>query len=143
MPRASHSLDDLRRAAAQVAREAGYRLVVLFGSTARQEPGARDVDLGIETATSHETLDPVEAAAAFARILGRGDVDIADLRRANPVLLMAVAREGVPLYEASGVEFANFSSLAMRRYADTKKFRDAVREDLREFVRSRQPDGDQ
>ncbi|HVX39248.1 MAG TPA: nucleotidyltransferase domain-containing protein [Gemmatimonadaceae bacterium] len=137
MPATPPSIEQLQEAAAAVARAAGYRLVVLFGSTARGEPSPRDVDLGIETGDGSHVLDPVDAAARFTTALGGGRIDAVDLRRANPVLLMAVARDGIPLYEASGVEFANFWSLAMRRYADTKKFRDAVREDLREFVRSR------
>ncbi len=128
-------LDELRRTAARVARDAGYRLVVLFGSTARGEASARDVDLGIETVGSAHSLDVVDSHARFAAAAGGGNFDIVDLRRANPVLLMAVARDGIPLFEECGVEFANFASLAMRRYADTKKFRDAVREDLREFSR--------
>ena len=57
-----------------------------------------------------------------------------DLRRADPVLQMCVAREGVPLYEGSPAAFADFASLAMRRYADTSKFREAVREELRAYA---------
>lgn len=36
---------------------------------------------------------------------------------------MLVARDGVPLYEADPAAFARFASLALRRYADTRKFR--------------------
>ena len=109
----------------------GIRLVVLFGSGARQEPAPADIDLGV---FGRGAIDVLETTNQFMRALGTSAVDIVDLRRANPVLLMAVAREGLPLFDATGTEFGEFSSLAMRRYADTKKFRDAVREDLRAYA---------
>ena len=127
------SIEQLRDVASAVARDADYRLVVLYGSGARGERNPGDLDIGIESASAE--LDAIDAAVRFARALETDAVDIADLRRANPVLLMSVARDGIPLYEATGSEFAAFSSLAMRRYADTKKFRDAVRDDLREYAR--------
>jgi hypothetical protein len=109
---------------------------VLFGSSARGEPGAADLDLGVLGPAS---LDVIDASVRFMHVLHTGVVDVVDLRHANPVLLMSVARDGIPLFDASGTQFAEFSSLAMRRYADTKKFRDAVRDDLREYA-GRQPD---
>jgi predicted nucleotidyltransferase len=128
----------LRDVAGTIATERGYRLVVLFGSTARREPTSRDIDLGIIGPAETE-LDVLEATTAFIRSLGTSAVDIVDLRRANPVLLMTVARDGVPLFDATGSAFSEFSSLAMRRYADTKKFRDLVRDDLREYARRPDP----
>ena len=127
------SLDELRDVAHRVAVVAGYRLVVLFGSLGRGERAAGDIDLGVLPRVGHGSLDLLDATNRFAASLSRSDIDVVDLRRANPVLLMAVARDGIPLFEATPSEFDEFSSLAMRRYADTKKFRDAIREDLREY----------
>lgn len=132
------NLDTLRAAARSIASAAGYRLVVLFGSTARREPSPRDIDIAVLGATSPDVLDVIDATNRFIQALHTNDVDVVDLRRANPVLLMAVARDGIPLFDATGTEFNEFASLAMRRYADTKKFRDAVREDLRRAAASRQ-----
>lgn len=128
------TVDALRGVAATIARDHGYRLVVLFGSMARREPAPRDVDLGIVGRPGAD-LDVLGAATRFIELLGTSAIDVVDLRRANPVLLMTVARDGVPLFDATGSEFHEFSSLAMRRYADTKKFRDLVRDDLREYGR--------
>lgn len=44
--------------------------------------------------------------------------------RASPLLLALVARDGVPLYEARHGAFAGFYSLAIRRFADTRRFRE-------------------
>jgi hypothetical protein len=59
---------------------------------------------------------------------------VTDLGRADPILLALVAREGVPLFEKDPGEFARFASLAARRFADTKKFRDAQADALREIT---------
>lgn len=129
------AFDTLRAGIRAVAESTELRLVVLFGSMARGDARARDVDLGLLGA---EPLDLVDMSNRFMVALHRNDVDLVDLRRANPVVLMAVARDGVPLFEATGSEFYEFASLAMRRYNDTKKFRDAVREDLHDFIARRE-----
>jgi predicted nucleotidyltransferase len=134
MPPSTPTLDALRGAARDVANAADYRLVVLFGSAARGDAAPSDVDVAV---LARDVVDVIDCAARFSALLPGVRVDIVDLRRANPVLLMAVAREGISLFDASGSDFAEFSSLAMRRYADTKKYRDAVRDDLREFARER------
>lgn len=122
-------LELLAAVAPQVAREAGYRLVVLFGSAARGEPGPDDLDLGV---LASGLLDPIEATNRFVAALHTDRVDVADLRRADPVLGAVVARDGVVLFEESRGEFARFASLASRRYADTRKFRELEHQDFLE-----------
>jgi len=118
----------LRRAAKEVHRRFGAQLVVLFGSAARREKTAQDLDLGI---LGSEPLDTVAVTNALTRALGTQAVDVTDLRRADPVLLALVARDGIPLFEHEPGAFAGFVSLAMRRFADTRKFRDAQADALR------------
>ncbi|HKK28698.1 MAG TPA: nucleotidyltransferase domain-containing protein [Gemmatimonadota bacterium] len=135
----------LEEAAARIATDVGLELVVLFGSAARQV-GARakglrpgDVDLGYVGGASAE---PVDLTNRFIRELALQEVDVVDLRRADPVLLLAVARDGEPLYQADPTRFARFQSLAARRFADTRKFRSAEREEIRQFLSRRMhPDG--
>jgi hypothetical protein len=129
------SRDDLRRAAESVGRETGSRLIVLFGSAARlPEPGPRapeDLDLGV---VNDAAPDLVDLTNRFIRALRLQAVDVTDLRRADPLLLMLAARDGVPLYEREPGEFTRFASLAARRYADTRKFRVSERDEIRDFV---------
>ncbi len=132
------SLDRIRQAAGQVGRETGARLVVLFGSMARgEEAMARDLDIGI---LPRGALDTLALTNRLIRLLGVQEVDVADLRCADPVLLALVARDGVPLYEVEPGEFARFASVAFRRYADTAKFRDAERAAIRDFIAGRHED---
>lgn len=128
--------EKLRAAARQVAEEVGLRLVVLFGSTARRARGTEgrdpaDFDLGV---IPGDEVDLVGLTNAFIRALGEQAVDVVDLRRADPVLALAVARDGIPLHEGSPGEFARFHSLSVRRFADTRKFRATEREAIRSFV---------
>jgi len=129
------ALAPLRRAAEDVGRETGLRLVVLFGSAAHlAAPATRppeDLDLGV---LSNMAPDPTDLTNRFIRALHLQAVDVTDLRRADPLLLMLAARDGVPLYERDPGEFGRFASLAARRYADTRKFRVAERDELREFI---------
>ena len=121
----------LRDAASRVARAAGLRLVVMFGSTARFVASPEDLDLAV---LASDPVDAVELTNRFTTLLGFQEVDVVDLRRADPVLLVQVAQEGIPLFESAPGEFASFCSLATRRFADTRKFRDAEREAIRSFV---------
>lgn len=136
------SPDDLRRAAAAVGCDTAARLILLFGSAARVPErgppprGPEDLDLGV----LHDTTpDLVDLTNRFIRALRIQAVDVTDLRRADPLLLMLAARDGVPLYERDPGEFSRFVSLAARRYADTRKFRVSERDEVRDFVARSRP----
>lgn len=121
----------LEAAAREVAREVGARLVVLFGSTVRDPAAARDLDVGF---LAREPLDTVALTNRLTRGLGIQAVDVTDLGRADPLLLMLAARDGVPLYEARAGAFARFASLAVRRFADTRKFREMEQREIDDFL---------
>lgn len=121
----------LEQAAGAVARAHGATLVVLFGSAARGGVAPGDLDIGV---LAGPTLDSVAVTNELTRRLGVQAVDVSDLTRADPLLLMLVAREGVPLYEEQPGAFSRFASLAARRYADTAKFRAAERGEIADFL---------
>jgi hypothetical protein len=49
-------------------------------------------------------------------------------------VLALAARDGIAVYQAAPGAFAAFASLAARRFADTRKFRDAERRELDAFI---------
>lgn len=128
------SLESLRAAAQQLGEELSARLIVLFGSAARAGTAPKDVDIGI---LCDRPLDAVDAANRLTRSLGTQGIDVADLRQAEPLLLALVARDGIPLYQARPGTFAAFASLAARRFADTRKFREAERREIEDFLGAR------
>ena len=124
--------DRLANAVAALARAGGMRLVVLFGSSAHPEARPpEDLDVGF---LGDGPLDLLELTNQLIRRLGVQDIDVVDLGRADPLLLALAARDGVPLYERSPGEFSRFVSLAARRFADTRKFRDAERREIADFL---------
>lgn len=127
-------MDEIRCAAERVGREAGYRLVVLFGSATCGDRPPEDLDVAI---LASGPLDAVDATNRLIRALGVQPVDVADLGRADALLAALVARDGLPLYEVEPGAFAAFASLALRRFADTRKFRVAEREEIRGYVAGR------
>ncbi|MFQ5743874.1 MAG: nucleotidyltransferase family protein [Acidobacteriota bacterium] len=132
---ASLRFERIRQVAEVIGRETGCRLIVLFGSAARRDM-ATPADLDLAVLPRHR-LDMVAFTNQLIQTLGVQDVDVADLSRADPLLLMLVARDGVPLYEQSPGEFARFVSLAARRYADTRKFRQMERREVVDFLARR------
>ena len=121
---------DLAERTRPVAEAEELRLVVLFGSEARGDAReAADLDVAVDAG---RPVDTVDLTNRLGVALGHPDVDLVDLRRADPVLLMAVAEEGVPLFEATPGTFVSFQSVAARRFYDTRKFREAERDVLHE-----------
>lgn len=132
-------MDEIRRAAVEAGSEADCRFIALFGSAARSD-GKEPEDLDFAVLPKDE-LDRVALINRLIRALGVQEIDVADMKHADPLLMMVVAREGIPLYQAEEGEFGRFASLAVRRYADTRKFREMERREIRDFLDRRQVAG--
>jgi len=126
----------LHSAAKDVGRDIGARLVVLFGSVARGEPAPADLDIAVLPAKG-DSLDCIAFTNRLIQAVSVQSVDVSDLSHAEPVLMMLVARDGIPLYEAEPGEFALFASLAARRFADTRKFRVAEHQEIHDYLAER------
>lgn len=107
-------------------------LVVLFGSAAR---GRVRPDSDVDVAVLTDSAADLESAfLALAPVFMTERLDLVDLRRAGPLLAFQVARSGLLLYERSPGAFRQFQSLASRRYADTKRLRDAQKRSIHVFL---------
>ena len=113
----------------------GVQLVVLFGSqvSGKVHPGS-DLDLGI---LADKPLDTVQVTGKLMRLTHLNNVDVVDLRRANPLLAREIVRQGTVLYERDLGTYARFVSLAVRRYADTRKLREAQKQVVNQFLQTR------
>lgn len=110
----------------------GLELLVLFGSAAKgRTRRGSDLDLGVWCDGAAD-LDAIYLA--LAPRLGTDRLDLADLRRAGPLLAFEVARTGRLLYERRPGAFRQFQSLAARRYWDTEKVRRARRRAIQVFL---------
>jgi predicted nucleotidyltransferase len=107
-------------------------LLILFGSAARGRiRETSDVDVAVR---SDAAADLDALFMALAPRLKSDRHDLVDLRRAGPLLAFEVARSGYLLFERSPGLFREFQSLAARRYADTRKLRDAQKRSLQVFL---------
>lgn len=113
------TIDELTNRLAPLFRLPEVQLVVLFGSAASGSLRAdSDLDFAI---LGDQALDLVALTNMVISLLHCNDVDLVDLRRSNPVLMMEVARTGLLLFERSSGGYVGFCSLAHRRYVDTAK----------------------
>jgi predicted nucleotidyltransferase len=111
------------------------RLIVVFGSTVTGMRGPEsDLDLAF---LGDAPLDLVAVTTDVIRLLHTDRVDVVDLRRASPLLAMEVARHGYLIYERKPGAYVEFISLAVRRYIDTKKLRDAQKEVIHQYLVSK------
>jgi predicted nucleotidyltransferase len=111
------------------------RLIIVFGSTVTGLRGPEsDVDLAF---LADAPLDPVALTTDVIRVLHTDRVDVVDLRRASPLLAMEVARHGHLIYERKPGTHVEFISLAVRRYIDTKKLRNAQKEAIHRYLSSK------
>jgi uncharacterized protein len=108
------------------------RLLVLFGSLARGRARSEsDIDVAVQC-DGPADLDALYLA--MAPRFGTDRLDLIDIRRAGPILAMAVARTGRPLFEREPGAFREFQSVASRRCCDTEKLRHARRRAIRAFL---------
>lgn len=104
-------------------RELGVELILVFGSSARNQarPGS-DLDVGVLFAGA--LGDGGEDLEAVREALGGGDhMDLVCLNRAGALLLKEAAQDGKPRFEARPGAIEEFRLRAFKRYMDTAKFR--------------------
>lgn len=99
----------------------GLSLVVLFGS---QATGKTHKDSDIDIAyIAHKKLDfDVKSSlnSDLTGVFGNERVDIVDMKTANPLLLRAIVRDAVVLYEKSRNIFDNIYVYAVKLYEESK-----------------------
>ncbi|MDL5157650.1 nucleotidyltransferase family protein [Actinomycetospora termitidis] len=111
---ASGALDDL-------AHRYGVRVLTVFGSTARGEPGARDLDIGVlfEYDRVPALLDLV---SELDRLTGREN-DVTHLNRAGPVLRERAFVGAVWLFESERGALSDAMGAAINERMDTDPWR--------------------
>lgn len=110
----------------RVARRYNLDLIILFGSQAKGRASeGSDIDVAVRARRRRWGDADWELGLVSdltAALESSGEVDVAFLNGADPVLLFEVASDGVPLFEAEPAGFAQFCSYAARRYEDNRKW---------------------
>ena len=105
-------------------------LFVIFGSYAENmnKPGS-DLDLAYKSFELLAAEKEMELLNELSQFYQRGDIDLVNLSKAEPVLKVEVAKKGRLLYGTQN-KFERFSIYAAAIYADTKFLRDDRRKTL-------------
>ena len=120
-----------QQAVAELARSHHWRLVVLFGSTARTGKG-RDVDLAVLPSGDVSLMEQGGWQARLEALFAPNPVDLLLLHDAlSPLTRFEIFRDGKCLYEAEPGLFSAEQDRAFFLHADSEKFRRASREMLR------------
>lgn len=124
----------------EIARCYNLDLIVIFGSRVRgREVSGSDIDVAVrfvQREWGNVDLELNLLSDLAKTIESDGDLDVAFLNGAAPLLLYQVACTGVPLYEHTPGDFALFQSYAACRYYDSQKFFAAQDRYLREHYGS-------
>ena len=126
------SIDEIKERLRPLFKEEELELILLFGSVAsRISHKKSDIDLAF---LFDKPLDILALTNKVTKLLHTDNVDVVDLKRANPLLKFSIAKNGKLLYERSPGLFNEFYSFAFRRYIDTKKLRSAQGETIKNFL---------
>jgi predicted nucleotidyltransferase len=121
---------------ADLAHRHGLRLVVLFGSRATGHVHAQsDVDLAV---SADRPLEPARLANLISELeaLVPGvPVDVADLRRADPLFLRKIFETGTCLFGEPGA-FDAERLRALHRYEDYRPFMKLERESVQRALKA-------
>lgn len=100
----------------------GVRVLTVFGSAARGEPRARDLDVGVFFEAGIE-IDILGLIDELAALTGVEAIDLAHLNRAGPVLRERALVGSVPLYESREGRFFAAQTAAIGERIETDPMR--------------------
>src|SRR5215475_4892615 len=98
------------------------RILTVFGSTARGESTARDLDIGIMTEPG-TNFDIIRAIYELMLLAHFDDVDVVHLNDGGPVIRERALVGSIPLYESEPYAFARAQSAAMLERMETQWLR--------------------
>lgn len=106
----------------------GLELLVLFGSRGRGDAvSGSDWDFAVRGTAG---LDLEMLSAQLASAVATNDVDVVELDRAGGLLRYRVARDGIPLYQASPRAFERFWLDAVDFWCDARQVLEPAYEDV-------------
>lgn len=100
----------------------GVRVLTVFGSAARADPRARDLDVAVFTEPG-AILDAVGLINDLIDVTGVASVDLAHLNHAGPVLRERALVGSVALFESAEGRFADAQTAAIGERIETDAMR--------------------
>lgn len=100
----------------------GVRVLTVFGSAARGEPAARDLDVAVvsEPGTAFDVLAVI---GALVELTGVEEIDLAHLNRGGPLIRERALVGSVALFESAPGRFADAQVAAIGQRIETDAMR--------------------
>ena len=108
-----------------IAEKYGLKLLLLFGSRAKDEKYIRedsDFDIAYLSEKDLDANREIELNCDLINIFGSDKVDLVNIKKAQPLLLFAITNDCKVLFEKTFFIFSSLRVCAFRRYIDTKPF---------------------
>jgi uncharacterized protein len=129
------SIEEIRDRLTPLFKDPELRFVLLFGSAVSEKMHKQsDIDLAF---LYKRPENIVALTNRVIRLLHTDNIDVVDLKSANPLLKFSIAKNCKILYEKEKGMFNEFYSLAFRLYVDTKKLRSAQATAIRRFLEAK------
>lgn len=100
----------------------GLRVLTVFGSAARADPRARDLDVAVISEPA-VPFDPVALITDLVELTGVEDIDLAHLNRAGPVIRERALVGSVALFESAPGRYAAAQTAAIGERIETDAMR--------------------
>ncbi len=97
-------------------------MLTVFGSAARGEPTARDLDIGVLIEFG-APFDPFAAVVDLIRLTGTEQVDLVHLNRGGPVIRERALAGSIGLYQSEPTALANAQMAAITERMETDPMR--------------------
>jgi predicted nucleotidyltransferase len=134
----NQNIEKMKQSLKPLYKRYGLALVLLFGSQALGKTHKySDIDIAFlfeKDVTDSEFLNITNQTI---NLLKTDKVDLVNLNKASPLLERQVVKTGEVLYEKNPGIYAQFVSLAMRKYIDAKKIQQAKKSYVEKFISDR------
>ena len=109
--------DKIRESCAGIAEQYQLDLMILYGSRAKGT-GRKDSDTDVAVRAFHRFSPDkqLEIARALDKVFP--ECEVVDLRQCSPLLLAAIAKDGVVLFQRESTAFADFVILARNQFIE-------------------------
>ena len=98
------------------------RVLTVFGSAARDEPRARDLDIGV-ISEPDATFDPVSLITALVALTEVEEIDMAHLNHGSAVIRERALVGSIPLFESAAGRYADAQTAAIGERIETDAMR--------------------
>ncbi|MEI8175155.1 MAG: nucleotidyltransferase domain-containing protein [bacterium] len=119
------NMTELKSKIAVLAEKHNLKLVVLFGSQARNRANKEsDIDVGIYRDSNISWDEKIKLSLEFGNILKNNNVDVEIISSNSPLLMHNILNSGKILFEKDKDVFFVLKLYAWKVFTDSKMFRD-------------------